>query len=68
MAGGNVLAPPISSDAIVNIIEGAWDHPEMKKVKNIYGEDVSKKSIDAVLKVLESGEVFRSEEGRLKMS
>ena len=68
-AGGNVLAPPVSSDAIVNIIEGAWDHAEMHKVKNIYGENVSQKSVDVVLGVLGKGqEVFRTEEGRLGLN
>jgi UDP-N-acetylglucosamine 2-epimerase (non-hydrolysing) len=67
-AGGNVLAPPLDSALMVKVIEGAWNHPEMRKVKNIYGEDVSRKSVDAVLSVLEKGEVFRTEEGRLKIS
>lgn len=69
LAGGNVLAPPVASDVIVKLIEGAWNHAEMKKVKNIYGENVSRKSVDAVLGILERGEeVFRSEEGRLGIS
>lgn len=66
LEGSNVLAPPVNSDIIVSMIEGAWNHEEMREVKNIYGEDVSRKSVDAVLGVLEKGEeVFRTEEGRL---
>jgi UDP-N-acetylglucosamine 2-epimerase (non-hydrolysing) len=65
-AGGNVIAPPIDADSVTSIIEGAWNHPEMRKVKNIYGEGVSEKSVEAVLGVLEKGEeIFRTEEGRL---
>ena len=67
LAGGNVIAPPVNADLITSIIEGAWNNPDMRKVKNIYGESVSKKSIDAVLGVLEKQEgVFRTEEGRLR--
>jgi hypothetical protein len=41
----------------------------MRTVKNIYGEHVSKKSIDAILGILGKGqEVFRTEEGRLGIS
>ena len=66
IAGGNVIAPPVDAALITSIIEGAWDHQGMRAVKNIYGEDVSKKSVDAVLEVLQKGEeVFRTEEGRL---
>lgn len=66
LAGGNVIAPPVNADLITSIIEGAWNNEEMRTVKNIYGEDVSKKSVDAVLHVLQKGEeVFRNEEGRL---
>ena len=66
IAGGNVIAPPVDAALITSIIEGAWDHQGMRAVKNIYGEDVSKKSVDAVLEVLQKGEeVFRTEERRL---
>jgi UDP-N-acetylglucosamine 2-epimerase (non-hydrolysing) len=69
LAGGNVLAPPVAADAIANIIEGAWNNNEMRNVKNIYGEGVSRKSIDAVLGILEQEkEIFRTEEGRLGVS
>ncbi len=67
-AGGNVIAPPVNADLVTSIIEGAWNHSEMRKVKNIYGENVSAKSIDAVLNVLKKGEkIFRSEPERLHL-
>lgn len=65
ICGSNVIAPPVDPKLIVSIIEGAWNNEDMKRAPKIYGQDVCKKSVDCVLKVLEQGEVFRSEEGRL---
>lgn len=68
IAGGNMLAPPVSAIAIRNIIDYAWGSEEMQNAPKLYGKDVSKKCVDAVLGVLEKGEVFRTEEGRLGIS
>jgi UDP-N-acetylglucosamine 2-epimerase (non-hydrolysing) len=65
IAGANVIAPPTDSDFIVKMIEGAWNNEDMKNVENIYGENVSERCVDTVLRVLEKGEVFRSEDDRL---
>ena len=65
MVGGNLIAPPIDSGLIKQIVEYAWDNAEMRSVEKIYGENVSSKCIDAVEKVLETGEVFRAEEERI---
>ena len=67
MAGGNLIAPPIDSGLIKSIVEYAWDNEEMRKAPKIYGEDVSKKCIDAVESVLKNGEVFRADEERLAL-
>jgi len=67
MAGGNLIAPPVDSTVIKKMIEYAWDNPDMKKAPKLYGKNVSQKCIDAVEKVLKTGEVFRSDEERLKM-
>ena len=68
MNGGNLIAPPIDSGVIKNIIEFAWDNDDMRKVPKIYGENVSAKCVDAVESVLNAGgEVFRDEGERLKM-
>ena len=67
MAGGNLQAPPIDGKVIKNIIEFAWDNADMRDTEKIYGENVSAKCIDAVESVLKQGEVFRSDEERLKM-
>lgn len=65
MCGGNLIAPPVRSDVIHSLISHAWNNADMKKAPKIYGTDVSKKCIDAVERVLATGEVFRTEEGRL---
>lgn len=67
MVGGNVIAPPVDSDLIKKVIEYAWNNPKMRNVQRIYGENVSKKSVDVVEKVLREGEVFRTEEERLSL-
>jgi UDP-N-acetylglucosamine 2-epimerase (non-hydrolysing) len=67
MAGGNIIAPPVDVQTVKRLIEWAWDHAEMRKAQKLYGKDVSKKSIDAVEEVLAGGEVFRSDEERLKV-
>ena len=67
MAGGNLQAPPIDGSVIKNIIEYAWDNADMRDTEKLYGEDVSGKCIDAVESVLKTGEVFRSDDERLKM-
>jgi len=67
MAGGNLIAPPVDAAAIKSMIEFAWDNKEMRKAPKLYGKNVSAKCIDAVEKVLKTGEVFRSDEERLKL-
>lgn len=67
IAGGNIIAPPVDSAVIKTIIEFAWDNKDMRNAPKIYGENVSKKCIDAVERVLATGEVFRSEEERLQI-
>ena len=65
MNGGNIIAPPVDSNVIKSIVEYAWDNQKMKDSDKIYGENVSAKCIDVVDRVLEEGEVFRSDEDRL---
>jgi len=68
LAGGNVLAPPIDSDFIVEIIRGALNNEKMALVGNIYGADVSKKIVDGVLRRVDSKlGLFRTEEARLSL-
>jgi hypothetical protein len=62
-----LIAPPVDADLIQSMIEFAWDNEEMKKAPKIYGENVSAKCIDAVEGILKKGDVFRTEEGRLRL-
>lgn len=66
LAGSNVLAPPIDSDFIVEIIEGTIDNQEMKSVGNIYGSNVSEKIVTEAKKRIRDGSgLFITEEQRL---
>lgn len=66
LAGSNVMAPPIDSDFIVEIIKGAIDNQKMRSIGNIYGENVSQKIVSEVVGLLSRGEkMFRTEEERL---
>lgn len=69
LAGGNIMAPPIDSDFIVQIIDGAMNNSRMASVGNIYGENVSSRIIDGVLaRVDDEYGLFQTEEARLKLS
>lgn len=68
LAGGNVLAPPIDSEFIIEIIKGSLNNQAMATVGNIYGEDVSAKIIDGVLSRADQRlGLFRTEEARLEL-
>lgn len=67
LCGGNVIAPPTDAALVKKIIEYAWNNAEMRAVPKIYGSDVSRASIDIVENVLAGGEVFRTEEDRLRL-
>jgi UDP-N-acetylglucosamine 2-epimerase (non-hydrolysing) len=67
IAGGNLIAPPVDPKLIASMIEYAWDNEEMRRAPKLYGEAVSEKCIDAVEGVLAEGEVFRTEEERLRL-
>jgi UDP-N-acetylglucosamine 2-epimerase (non-hydrolysing) len=69
LAGSNILAPPIDSDFVVSIIQGAKNNEAMRAVENIYGENVSAKIVDEVLKRLDSDMgLFISEDKRLGLT
>jgi UDP-N-acetylglucosamine 2-epimerase (non-hydrolysing) len=66
IAGGNLIAPPVDAFLIRSMIEYAWDNTDMRKAPKLYGKNVSAACIDAVENVLKKGEVFRTEEERLR--
>jgi hypothetical protein len=66
LVGSNVLAPPLDAGFVAHVIEQAMEHPDLGRIGNIYGEDVSRRIVDGVLAraVPERG-LFRPEEARL---
>lgn len=67
LEGANVIAPPVNSRLIAEITKGAYDNPKMRK-PNIYGENVSEKIVDGVLRILEKeGKLFRWDHERLNV-
>lgn len=69
LAGSNVLAPPVTPEFVVSVIEGAMGDPALREAGNIYGEHVSQRLVEEVLRRLRPGTgLFRSEEQRLGLA
>lgn len=67
LEGANIIAPPINSNLIADIVEGAIANPDMRKA-NIYGENVSAKIVDGVLEKLKhQGKLFLYDDERLDL-
>ncbi|MDD4151656.1 MAG: UDP-N-acetylglucosamine 2-epimerase [Candidatus Gracilibacteria bacterium] len=65
LAGANIIAPPTNSKLIAEIIAGAIGNKKMKK-ENIYGNNVSSKIVDGVLRMLKThGKLFLLDDERL---
>ena len=63
----NIIAPPINSNLIADIVEWAIWNKKMKK-KNIYGKNVSEKIVNGVLARLHSqGKLFQYDDERLDL-
>lgn len=63
----NIIAPPVNSRLIADIVKGAIGNDTMKK-PNLYGENVSKKIVDGVLRRLETqGKLFQFDDERLDL-
>lgn len=67
MCGGNLIAPPINKDVILNIVRAAEENAEkLKKAPKIYGKNPSQKIIAGVKKIISSDEnMFRWEHEKL---
>lgn len=50
----NIIAPPVSWKIIEKIVNNSWDNNNLNKIKNIYWTNVTKKSIDKILEILEN--------------
>ncbi len=67
LAGNNLLAPPINSSLIADVVSWAIANKKMKW-KNLYWENVSWKIVDEVLKLLKKdGKLFRFDDERLDL-
>jgi hypothetical protein len=68
LAGTNIIAPPINSNLMVDIVKGAIWNKNMVKKGHLYWENVSEKIVDEVLKKLKKdGKLFRFDDERLDL-
>lgn len=64
----NIIAPPINSNLIKDIVLWAISNKEMKKEKHLYWKNVSKKIVDEVLKKLRKEKtLFKFDDERLNL-
>jgi len=62
----NMIAPPINSNLVADIILYAMENIDKKSIKNLYWENVSKKIVDEVSKLLEKQwQLFQFDDERL---
>jgi UDP-N-acetylglucosamine 2-epimerase (non-hydrolysing) len=61
-AGSNTIAPPIKPEVVAKIISEVMDNDalnkKMRSTRNLYGVDVSQKTVDIVKKVMERESLF----------
>ncbi|MDD2871951.1 MAG: UDP-N-acetylglucosamine 2-epimerase [Candidatus Gracilibacteria bacterium] len=68
LAGTNIIAPPINSNLIAEIVKGAIGNKKMINNQHLYGENVSKKIVDEVLSMLKKdGKLFKYDDERLDL-
>jgi UDP-N-acetylglucosamine 2-epimerase (non-hydrolysing) len=68
LAGTNVIAPPINSNLIADIVKWAIWNKNMVKKHHLYGENVSKKIVDEVLERLKkTWKLFKFDDERLEL-
>ena len=66
--GTNIIAPPINSNLIAEIVKGAIWNKNMVKKDHLYWENVSTKIVDEVLKMLKKdGKLFKFDDERLEL-
>ncbi len=64
----NIIAPPINSNLIFDIVKGAISNKNMIKKEHLYWKNVSKKIVDEVLKMLKKDwKLFRFDDERLDL-
>ncbi len=66
--GANIIAPPINSNLIFDIVVWAIDNKKMRKKQHLYGKNVSAKIVDEVLAMLKKdGKLFKYDDERLDL-
>lgn len=64
----NVIAPPINSELIADIVVWAISNKNMKKENHLYGKNISEKIVDEVLKMLKKDwKLFKFDDERLEL-
>ena len=64
----NIIAPPINSRLIAEIVKWAIWNKQMVKKEHLYWKDVSKKIVDEVLRMLKKdGKLFKFDDERLEL-
>lgn len=64
--GTNIIAPPVNSNLIVDIVKWAIWNKSMIKKEHLYGKNVSQKIVDEVLEVLKKDwKLFKFDDERL---
>ncbi len=68
LAWTNIIAPPINSCLIVNIVKGAIGNKNMINKEHLYWKNVSKKIVDEVLEMLKKDwKLFKYDDERLDL-
>ena len=68
LAGGNVLAPPVSAEFVAEVIESAFTDRSALRAEPLYGTDCASRLVDEVLARAKVGSgLFRSEEEVLRL-
>ena len=68
LAGGNVLAPPVSAEFVAEVIESAFADRANLRAEPVYGTDCASRLVDEVLARTKVGSgLFRSEEEVLRL-
>lgn len=68
LAGGNVLAPPVSAGFVAEVVSAASRHRDQLVAEPIYGTDCALRLVDEVVaRVKVPGGLFRSEEEVLRL-
>lgn len=63
-AGGNIIAPPLAKSLFKAVILGACDNPALRRAPKLYGQQVTKKIVDEVMRIKRRERLFQWEHER----